>query len=115
MLLLVVLVVAGCGDLLLEIVDGAAGFGHEAAHVLGHLRQRARAEDHEEDEPDYHHLLRPHAEHTTEYNPRTRTIQTAATRSPWQRIYSSHVHERESLPMISWGAARTIAVTLASR
>src|SRR5215211_2730070 len=87
----VVLIFAGRGDLFLEVVDGLAGLGHEASHVLGHLGQRAGAEDHEDDEANNHHLLGSDAEHTTEYNPRARTLQTAETPQPLQRIYSLHV------------------------
>lgn len=42
----VIVVIVGLGGkLVLEVVNGAAGLIHEAAHVAGHLRQPAGAED----------------------------------------------------------------------
>ena len=113
--LFVFVVFAGRGDFIFKVVYGAAGFGHEAAHVSGHLGEGSGAEDHQKDEADYYDLLGADAEHGTEYNPGGDSLQTAATLGRGQRIYSAHVCLRQQSFMISWGAARTIAVTLASR
>ena len=113
--LVVVIVFAGCGNFVFEVVYGAAGFGHEAAHILGHFGEGAGAEDYQEDQAYYHHFLRADTEHGTEYNPEAHSLQTAETRRLGQRIYSAHVSLRRGTFVISWGAARTIAVTLASR
>lgn len=60
---IVVFVVLG-GQFVLEVVNGAAGLVDEAAHVAGHLRQPAGAEDQEEQQADDDHLLRTNSEHT---------------------------------------------------
>lgn len=44
------------GEFLLELVDGPACLSHEPADVARHLRELARPEDNEEQEPDYDDL-----------------------------------------------------------
>src|SRR5829696_7654143 len=61
LLFLIVFILACSGNFFLEVVYGAAGFGYEAAHVSGHLGEGTGAEDYQEDDAYYQHLLGPDA------------------------------------------------------
>lgn len=106
----VIIVVFG-GKFVFELVHGAAGFVHEASQVAGHLRDSVGAEDHQDQQADNDHLLRTDTEHGLNISLRGR----AYNEFYGTALYSDHETLYKGPYVISWGAVRTIAVTLASR
>ena len=50
-------------ELALELIDRATGLVDESAEVTGHLRELARAKDHQDQQPDDDQLLSADTEH----------------------------------------------------